>query len=95
MSLKRVWPRHTGVGTDNSPAPFQSHSCPGGGRGGASRAGSRGQRETQAPLPSSSTSSQRGACSARPGLPSPPVAVVPSTGIGEGLGVGTATPGTQ
>lgn len=54
MSLKWVWPHHSGVGTDHSSAPFQSHSCPGGckPRWGQRREG--GQREPQAPPPPSS-----------------------------------------
>lgn len=70
MSLKWVQPHHSGVGTDHSPAHFQSHSCPGRCKPWWGQ-GLGGQREPQPPQPSSVACRwKRGVPAAFPGLPS-------------------------
>lgn len=75
MSLKWVWPHHSRVDTDHSPAPFQSQSRPGGCEPCRGQSGEGGQREPQAPPPPSSVTCRwnRAAPAALPSLLSLPL----------------------
>lgn len=49
MSLKWVWPHHSGVDTNHSPAPFQSQRLPGGCEPRRAKAGKEDNKESHRP----------------------------------------------